>query len=133
MAEGSAIPDDDILLRHIPGGTLWQAPGPPIPSADFQLRKDHQETGSRVAPGVTSWGSRRSVRARLTHTARLVMGSLRDGTPSGSPPRPAAGNAATAERNDPTEWGRRGCDDLTISAKRAPPRPGSGATLRCCP
>jgi hypothetical protein len=42
------IADDEILLRHIPGGTLWQAPGPRITSANFQLRHDRQETGVSV-------------------------------------------------------------------------------------
>jgi hypothetical protein len=42
------IADDEVLLRLIPGGTLWQAPGPRIPSANFQLREDRGETGVSV-------------------------------------------------------------------------------------
>jgi hypothetical protein len=42
------IADDELLLRHIPGGTLWQAPGPRITSAKFQLRHDRNETGVSV-------------------------------------------------------------------------------------
>ncbi len=42
------IADDEYLLRHIPGGTLWQAPGPRITSANFQLRHDRSETGVSV-------------------------------------------------------------------------------------
>src|SRR5207248_11780858 len=42
------IADDEQLLRHIPGGTLWQAPGPRITSANFQLRHDRNETGVSV-------------------------------------------------------------------------------------
>src|ERR1700730_11417887 len=42
------IGDDEFLLRHIPGGTLWQAPGPRITSANFQLRHDRNETGVSV-------------------------------------------------------------------------------------
>src|ERR1700730_6495441 len=42
------IGDDEVLLRHIPGGTLWQAPGPRITSANFQLRHDRNETGVSV-------------------------------------------------------------------------------------
>ena len=42
------IADDEYLLRHIPGGTLWQAPGPRITSASFQLRHDRNETGVSV-------------------------------------------------------------------------------------
>src|SRR5260221_10707215 len=42
------IADDEYLLRHIPGGTLWQAPGPRITSANFQLRHDQNETGVSV-------------------------------------------------------------------------------------
>lgn len=42
------IGDDEILLRHVPGGTLWQAPGPRITSANFQLRHDRNETGVSI-------------------------------------------------------------------------------------
>jgi len=42
------IADDEVLLRHIPSGTLWQAPGPRITSANFQLRHDRNETGVSV-------------------------------------------------------------------------------------
>jgi hypothetical protein len=48
MADGDTVADDEILLRHIPGGTLWQAPGPRITSANFQLRHDRNETGVSV-------------------------------------------------------------------------------------
>jgi hypothetical protein len=42
------IKDDEWLLRHIPGGTLWQAAGTRITSANFQLRHDRNETGVSV-------------------------------------------------------------------------------------
>src|SRR5207245_2961611 len=42
------IADDEYLLRHIPGGTLWQASGPRITSANFQIRQDRNETGVSV-------------------------------------------------------------------------------------
>jgi hypothetical protein len=45
------VADEEYLLRHIPGGTLWQAPGPRVTSANFQLRHDRQETGV----SVTRW------------------------------------------------------------------------------
>jgi hypothetical protein len=45
------VADDEYVLRHIPCGTLWQAPGPRITSANFQLRHDPQETGV----SVTRW------------------------------------------------------------------------------
>src|SRR5438132_10723311 len=48
MSGTDDIADDEILLRHIPGGTLWQAPGPRITSANFQLRHDRNETGVSV-------------------------------------------------------------------------------------
>jgi hypothetical protein len=48
-----AIADDEVLLRHIPGGTHWQAPGPRITSANFQLRHDRNETGV----SVTRWST----------------------------------------------------------------------------
>ena len=54
------IGDDEILLRHIPGGTRWQAPGPRITSGNFQLRHDRQETGVSVT------------RQRITAPQRLM-------------------------------------------------------------
>jgi hypothetical protein len=42
------ISDDEQILRHIPGGSSWQAPGPRVTSANFQLRHDRQETGVSV-------------------------------------------------------------------------------------
>ena len=65
------VADDEYLLRHIPGGTLWQAPGPRITSANFQLRHDRQETGVSVT------------RAKITTPQRLlelVGGSIQAGS-----------------------------------------------------
>jgi hypothetical protein len=65
------VGDDELLLRHIPGGTLWQAPGPRITSANFQLRHDRQETGV----SVTRW--------KITTPERrleLVGGSVQAGS-----------------------------------------------------
>jgi hypothetical protein len=42
----TAIPDETVLLRHVPGGTTWQAPGPRITSTNFELRPG--ETGISV-------------------------------------------------------------------------------------
>lgn len=48
-------------------------------------------------PGqLPALASRRSVHAQLRHTARLVTGSLRDGTPSEAPTRAAADSAAAS-------------------------------------
>lgn len=41
------ITDDELIIRHIPGGTTWQAPGPRITSKNFELRAD--ETGVSVS------------------------------------------------------------------------------------
>jgi hypothetical protein len=65
------VADDEYLLRHIPGGTLWQAPGPRTTSANFQLRHDRQETGV----SVTRW--------KITTPQRLlevVGGSVQAGS-----------------------------------------------------
>jgi hypothetical protein len=61
MAELHEIGDDEFLLRHVPGGTSWQAPGPRITSANFQLRQDRQETGVSVT------------RMNLTRPERLMQ------------------------------------------------------------
>jgi hypothetical protein len=65
------IVDGESLLRHIPGGSLWQAPGSRITSANFQLRHDRDETGVSVT------------RLRITTPERLlelVGGSIAKGS-----------------------------------------------------
>jgi hypothetical protein len=42
------IADDELILRHIPGGSLWQATGTRITSANFRLRHNRGETGVSV-------------------------------------------------------------------------------------
>jgi hypothetical protein len=70
MSQGmDQIADDEVLLRHIPGGTLWQAPGPRITSANFQLRHDRNETGVSVT------------RLSITSPERLI--ELVGGSPEG--------------------------------------------------
>src|SRR6266496_2587673 len=71
MASADDIADDETLLRHIPSGTLWQAPGPRITSANFQLRHDRNETGVSVT------------RSQVTSPQRLLElggGSSRHGS-----------------------------------------------------
>lgn len=47
------LPDDEIVIRHIPGGTTWQAPGPRITSKNFELRPG--EAGVSVSrAGITT-------------------------------------------------------------------------------
>ena len=41
--------DDEVVLRHIPGGTTFQASGPRITSKNFELRPDRDETGISVS------------------------------------------------------------------------------------
>ncbi len=60
MSEPEPIADDEFLLRHIPGGSLWQAPGPRITSGNFRLRHDRSETGVSVT------------RLRFTRPERLL-------------------------------------------------------------
>lgn len=60
MPDSTAVVDDEMILRHIPGGTTWQAPGPRITSKNFVLRADRNETGLSVS------------RASLTPPAALL-------------------------------------------------------------
>ena len=65
------IADDEILLRHVPGGTRWQASVARITSANFQLRHDRNETGVSVT------------RLRMTtpqHLLKLVGGRREEGS-----------------------------------------------------
>lgn len=63
------IGDDEQLLRHIPGGTTFQAPGPRITSKNFELRPD--ESGVSVSrEGITSPAQ------LLTRIGNAATGSL---------------------------------------------------------
>ena len=42
------VADGEIILRHIPGGTTFQAPGPRLTSINFQVRTATGETGVSV-------------------------------------------------------------------------------------
>ena len=44
---GDHVADEESVIRHIPGGTTFQAPGPRITSKNFELRPG--ETGVSVS------------------------------------------------------------------------------------
>ena len=44
-----SVADDEVVIRHIPGGTTWQAPGPRITSKNFEVRTARGETGVSVS------------------------------------------------------------------------------------
>jgi len=48
VSEPVPVGDDEVILRHVPGGTAWQAPGPRITSGNCKLRNDRGETGVSV-------------------------------------------------------------------------------------
>lgn len=55
MSDPTPVGDDEEILRHVPGGTLFQAPGPRITSKNFELRASLSETGLSVSrAGMTS-------------------------------------------------------------------------------
>ena len=55
------IGDDEIILRHVPGGERWQAEGPMLTTANFRIRKKLGETGISVT------------RAKITSAERLLQ------------------------------------------------------------
>src|SRR5438552_1538028 len=59
MSDPKPIGDDEIILRHIPGGEPWQVAGTPLTTANFRLRRGH--TGISVS------------RAGLTTAAQLLQ------------------------------------------------------------
>lgn len=48
MSDATTIGNDETLLRHVPGGTTFQAPGPRLTSVNFQMRAAKGETGISV-------------------------------------------------------------------------------------
>jgi hypothetical protein len=79
MTTHPAVEDDDVVLRHIPGGTLWQAPGPRITSANFQIRVDRAETGVSVSrlSLTTPEGVLDRVAGGRTGDSRIAAASVR--------------------------------------------------------
>ncbi|MCU0702455.1 MAG: hypothetical protein MUF18_00500 [Fimbriiglobus sp.] len=75
MSANDTLLDDETVLRHIPGGTTWQAPGPRITSKNFELRAG--ESGISVSrAGITSPDA---LMARLGDPAkgsRIASGSV---------------------------------------------------------
>lgn len=75
MAE-SHITDEEVVLRHIPGGTTWQAPGPRITSKNFELRAG--ETGISVSRQSVTGAD--ALMARLgdrTNGSRIASASVK--------------------------------------------------------
>lgn len=72
----SHIADDEVILRHIPGGTTWQAPGPRLTSKNFELRTG--ETGISVSRQAITDAA--ALMARLGNTAngsRIASASVK--------------------------------------------------------
>src|SRR5947208_3187572 len=74
------IADDEILLRHIPVGNLWQAAGPRITSANFQLPAD----GCARQCGAGDFGVKKKTKQckdgdiRAEYDASLLRAGVRD-------------------------------------------------------
>jgi hypothetical protein len=73
MAEPSPVADDEYLLRHIPSGDRWQAPGPRITSGNFQLRHDRNETGVSVTRLAITSPQRLLALVRADPTSRVAQ------------------------------------------------------------
>ncbi len=110
MPDPDHIADDEIILRHIPGGTLHQAPGPRITSKNFELRAHLGETGlSGSRAGMTSPDSllaRVGNMAKGSRVAAITAGELRSvglevvPLPLDDDPGHSEIRSATADLND---------------------------------
>ncbi len=79
MPPPSEILNEEIIYRHIPGGTTWQAPGPRITSKNFTLRMDRNETGISVSRA--SFTSAESLMSRIGQPAagsRIAAAKVED-------------------------------------------------------
>lgn len=57
MSDQPTVGDDEVVIRHIPAGTTWQAPGPPprLTSANFRIRAHKGEAYLSVSrTGLTT-------------------------------------------------------------------------------
>ncbi len=79
MSAPDLVADDELLLRHIPGGTTWQAPGPRITSRNFRPRS----VGEGVSVSRTAITSAEQLMARLgdpakgSQIASVTVGEIR--------------------------------------------------------
>jgi len=53
MSLAEYVADAEVVLRHVPGGTFWQAPGPRVTSKNFEPRADEQGVSVSRA-GITT-------------------------------------------------------------------------------
>jgi len=75
MSPTGHVGDDEVILRHIPGGTTWQAPGPRITSKNFELRPG--ETGISVSrAGITSPDQLMARLGDPTKGSRIAAGAV---------------------------------------------------------
>ncbi len=77
MSDVEDVTNLEMLLRHIPGGTTWQAPGPRITSKNFELRPG--ETGISVSrAGITSPAQLMARLGDPTKGSRIAAGAVAD-------------------------------------------------------
>ena len=73
------VADQEVILRHIPGGTTFQAPGPRITSKNFELRAG--EAGISVSRQVITTPDQLMARlgnpAAGSRVATATAGALR--------------------------------------------------------
>ena len=103
---GQPIADEEIILRHIPGGTTFQAPGPRITSKNFELR--FQETGISVSrQSITSAEQLLKNLGNAATGSRIAAVSVAAIRLLGLDvvPDPTADDAGHAELRSPTDVG----------------------------
>lgn len=71
------ISDDEWILRHIPSGTTWQAPGPRITSKNFELRTGEKGVSVSREAITTSSQLLKRLGREGSRIARAQVGEIR--------------------------------------------------------
>jgi hypothetical protein len=97
MADANPNGDDEVLLRHVPGGSAWQAPGPypPLPTGVNGRHSTQRpmRMGAQTCLGAVTLCQARSYEADPTQMASLFESQEAGLQRVGEPWRPSLGQA----------------------------------------
>ncbi len=72
------IGDDEIVLRHIPGGATFQKPGPILTRGNFKLRHEKGETGLSVSRQAITGAAEFLRKRRTSDESRVAAARVGD-------------------------------------------------------
>ena len=80
MEDAPPIRDDEYVIKHIPGGPMWQGKptSPRVTSGNFELRKDMGETGSSCSREEMTSPQEMLARLKTNESSRVARAQVQD-------------------------------------------------------